>query len=237
MSAMAADTEQGFWMANENELVWWQDGAIKGRWSSQNVIRRKYSFPRCMMVDHQGGVWIGVDDQGVYRFDKHGKRFSHIPVSPEGSDIHCFAEDSEGRIWIGGEFGVYLYRNGKAELQDDVSQTIHAPATCIVETAPQQLFVATLGDGIYSIDLRHHQCRHLSTDEGLPSSKINHTIGDGRGGVWLATNNGLVWVEDPVHLTGISVYGKEHGLEDCHIQSLQQDASHDCSTNLRAMSW
>ena len=225
VSAMAADTEQGFWMANENELVWWQDGAIKGRWSSQNVIRRKYSFPRCMMVDHQGGVWIGVDDQGVYRFDKHGKRFSHIPVSPEGSDIHCFAEDSEGRIWIGGEFGVYLYRNGKAELQDDVSQTIHAPATCIVETAPQQLFVATLGDGIYSIDLQHHQCRHLSTDEGLPSSKINHTIGDGRGGVWLATNNGLVWVEDPVHLTGISVYGKEHGLEDCHIQSLQQDAN------------
>jgi signal transduction histidine kinase/CheY-like chemotaxis protein/streptogramin lyase len=227
VSAMAADPDQGFWMASENELVWWQDGAIKGRWSSENVIRRKYAFPRCMMADHQGGVWIGVDDQGVYRFDKQQKRFSYIPISPEGSDIHCFAEDTEGRIWIGGEFGVYLYQNGKAELQEYVSQTIHAPATCIMpfDGAQGLLFVATLGDGIYAIDLQHHQSRHLSIAEGLPSSKINHTIGDGRGGVWLATDNGLVRVEDALGLKGISVYGKAHGLADCHIRALQQDTN------------
>ena len=225
VSAMAADPDQGFWMASENELVWWHDGAIKGRWSSENVIRRKYAFPRCMMADHQGGVWIGVDDQGVYRFDKQQKRFSYIPISPEGSDIHCFAEDANGRIWIGGEFGVYLYQNGKAELQEYVSQTIHAPATCIMERAPRQLFVATLGDGVYSIDLQHHQSHHLSIAEGLPSSKINHTIFDGRGGVWLATDNGLVRVEDAIGLKGISVYGKAHGLADCHIRALQQDAN------------
>ena len=225
VSAMAADSEQGFWMASENELVWWQNGAIKGRWSSENMIRRKYAFPRCMMADHQDGVWIGVDDQGVFRFDKQQERYSHIPISPEGSDIHCFAEDTEGRIWIGGEFGVYLYHNGKGELQDYVSRTIHAPATYIMETVPQRLFVATLGDGIYSIDLQHHQYLHLNIDEGLPSSKINHAISDGRGGVWLATDNGLVRVEDAIGLKGISVYGKAHGLADCHIRALQQDAN------------
>ena len=223
VSAMAADPGQGFWMASENELVWWLNGGIKGRWSSENVIRRRYAFPRCMMVDRQGGVWIGVDDQGVYRFDKQQKRFSYIPTSPEGSDIHCFTEDSEGRIWIGGEFGVYLYQNGKAELQEYVSQTIHAPATCIMERAPQQLFVATLGDGIYAIDLQHQQCRHLNIGEGLPSRKINHAIGDGQGCVWLATDNGLVRLDDPIALKGISVYGREQGLADCHILSLQQD--------------
>lgn len=225
VSAMAADPDQGFWMASENELVWWQDGAVRDRWSSENVIRRKYAFPRCMMADRQGGVWIGVDDQGVYRFDKQQKRFSYIPITPEGSDIHCFAEDTEGRIWIGGEFGVYLYQNGKAELQEYVSQTIHAPATCIMERVPRQLFVATLGDGIYAIDLQHRQSRHLSIAEGLPSSKVNHCVGDGRGGVWLATDSGLVRVEDPIGLKGISVYGQEHGLADCHIRSLQQDAN------------
>jgi signal transduction histidine kinase/ligand-binding sensor domain-containing protein/DNA-binding response OmpR family regulator len=225
VSAMAADPQQGFWMASENELVWCSNDTIKGRWSSLKVIRRKYVYPRCMMADTQGGVWIGVDDQGVYRFDKQQKSYSYIPLSPEGSDIHCFAQDAEGCIWIGGEFGVYVCQNGKAEQQLYVSQTIHAPATTIIERAPQQLFIATLGDGIYAIDLQRQQYRHLSIGEGLPSSKINHTISDGSGGVWLATDNGLVHVEDTGRLTGITVYGKEQGLADCHIRALQQDAN------------
>ena len=225
VSAIAQDTEQGFWMASEDELAWWVNGGIKGRWSNRGVMRRRYAFPRCMMADHQGGVWIGVDDQGVYRFDKQQQRFAHIALSPEGSDIHCFAEDAEGHIWIGAESGVYQYHNGATERQDYVSQTIHAPATCILQTAPQQLFVATLGDGIYSIDLQHHQSRRLSVREGLPSSKVNHTISDAQGGLWLATDNGLVHVDQPVSLTGISVYGKEQGLADGHIRALQQDAN------------
>lgn len=224
VSAVCNDAEQGFWMASENELAWWLDGDIKGRWTFMGLTRRKYVFPRCMMADRHGGVWIGIDDQGVYRFDKQQQRFTHIALSPEGSDIHCFTEDAEGRIWIGAETGVYQYHNGKTERQDYLSQTIHAPATCIMQTAPQQLFVATLGDGIYSIDLQHRQSRRLNIREGLPSSKINHTISDAQGGLWLATDNGLVHVDNPVSLTGISVYGKEQGLNDCHIMALQQDA-------------
>ena len=225
VSAIADDTGQGFWMASENELAWWLNGGIKGRWSFMGLMRRRYAFPRCMMADRQGGVWIGIDDQGVYRFDKQQQRFAHIALSPEGSDIHCFAEDADGRIWIGAESGVYQYHNGKTERQDYVSQTIHAPATCMMETAPQQLFVATLGDGIYSIDLQHRQSRRLSVREGLPSSKINHAISDAQGGLWLATDNGLVHVAHPASLTGISVYDKEHGLNDVHIRALQQDAN------------
>ena len=225
VSAIADDTEQGFWMACENELAWWLNGGIRGRWSFTGLMRRKYAFPRCMMADHHGGVWIGIDDQGVYRFDKQQQRFAHIALSPEGSDIHCFAENAEGGIWIGAEFGVYQYHNGKTERQEFVSQTIHAPATCIMQTAPQQLFVATMGDGIYSIDLQHRQSRHLSVRGGLPSSKINHAISDAQGGLWLATDNGLVYVDQPVSLTGISVYGKEQGLADSHIRALQQDAN------------
>ena len=224
---IAPDPEQGFWLASENELVWWHDGTIKGRWNYLNRIRREYAFPRCIMADHQGGVWLGIDDQGVYRFDKKSKQFAPIPTTPAGSDIHTFAEAADGSIWIGGEFGIYLYQNGKATLQEYISQTVQAPATCIIEAAPQQLLIATLGSGIYSINMRNNSSRQMSMNEGLPSSKINHMILTRRGGLWMATDGGLVHVKDPIGLTGITVYGKEQGLNDCHLLALQQDTN-DC---------
>ncbi len=225
VSAIVADQEQGYWTASENELAQWQEDSIKGRWSILSNMRREYVFPRSLMVDHQGGIWLGIDDQGVYRFDKLSQQFAHIPITPEGSDIHSFAETADGRVWIGGEFGVYCYEKGRAVLQEYVSQTIHAPATCIIETAPDQLFIATLGDGIFSINQSTGTCRHLSISDGLPSSKVNHTIRTQSGELWLATDGGLVRVADPVALTGITVYGKEQGLNDCHILALQQDAN------------
>lgn len=223
VNSIVKDTGQGFLVASETELTQWQNGKITGRWSYKNKTRRAFHSPRCMMVDHWGHVWIGLDDQGIYRFDKKDGRFSHVEMSPEGSDIHTFAEDTDGSIWIGGEFGIYKYIDGKVSRQETISRIVRAPATCILNTAPHQLFIATLGDGIYSYNMKTKTCRHLNVQNGLPSSKINQTIRDQHQGLWLATDAGLVYLEDPINLTGIRIFSQEHGLADNHILALQQD--------------
>lgn len=223
VNSIVKDTGHGFLVASETELTQWQNGKITGRWSYKNKTRRAFHSPRCMMVDHWGHVWIGLDDQGIYRFDKKDGRFSHVGMSPEGSDIHTFAEDTDGSIWIGGEFGIYKYIDGKVSRQETISQIVRAPATCILNTAPHQLFIATLGDGIYSYNMKTKTCRHLNVQNGLPSSKINQTIRDQHQGLWLATDAGLVYLEDPINLTGIRIFSQEHGLADNHILALQQD--------------
>ncbi len=219
--AVAKDRAEGLWMATEKELMTVEQGHIVGRWPYPDIMRREYFLPRCLMADRHGGVWIGLDDMGVIRFDRQKGGFTNIHMTPEGSDIHSFAEDSDGRIWIGGEFGVYLYTNGRATRHEAISSTLHAPATCIMQTDTDQLFIATWGDGIYSFDLQTMRHRHLSLADGLPSGKINQVIPDRRQGLWLGTDGGLVHVEEPVGLTGVTVYGKEQGLNDCHILSLQ----------------
>lgn len=223
VNSIVKDTGHGFLVASETELTQWQNGKITGRWSYKNKTRRAFHSPRCMMVDHWGHVWIGLDDQGIYRFDKKDGRFSHVEMSPEGSDIHTFAEDTDGSIWIGGEFGIYKYIDGKVSRQETISRIVRAPATCILNTAPHQLFIATLGDGIYSYNMKTKTCRHLNVQNGLPSSKINQTIRDQHQGLWLATDAGLVYLEDPINLTGIRIFSQEHGLADNHILALQQD--------------
>lgn len=222
--ALAPDAENGFWMAGERELVLWQNGGLAGRWASRNKIRREFFFPRCLMSDSQGNVWIGIDDRGVYHFNRATTLISQIPLPSENSDIHSFAEESTGRIWIGGEFGVYTFDHGELALEEWVSQTLQAPATCILQTAPHQMFFATLGDGVYSFNLQNHTSRHLSIHEGLPSGKIRQVIRSSQGGLWMATDGGLVYLENPIALTGLKSYDRQQGLSDNHVLAIQEDA-------------
>ena len=222
--AITRDTEHGFWMASENELTLWQDGQMAGRWSALSTTRRDYSLPRCLMADRDGRVWIGVDDQGVYRFDRRTARFELLPLKPEGSDVHSFAQDADGRVWIGAEFGVYVCDGQQVVRHEGISQTIKAPATCLIHTQPDRLFIATLGDGIYAYDLRTNTSKHVSTNDGLPSSKVNQVVRRPDGGLWIATDGGLVSLDDPLSLTGITIYGPAEGLADSHVLALQQDA-------------
>lgn len=221
--AIAPDGEGGIYMAGETELTQWQQGRMTSRWDARSMMMREYSMPRAMMTDHTGRLWIGVDDQGAFIFNRRSERFKHLGELPEGTDIHTFAEDSEGRIWIGTETGVYVWQNGQATLHEYITSTINAPATCIMQTAPRQLFVATLGDGIYSFDLQTMTSRHVSYHDGLPSAKVNQVTGTVRSGLWMGTDGGLIHLSDPIGLGGIQSYGLEQGLNDTHVLALQQE--------------
>ena len=214
------------WVAGENALSCWQEGQQAGSWTGLNTQRREYSSPRCMMADRNGMLWIGVDDQGVTRFDTKRQQFKHIPMMPEGSDIHSFAQADDGSIWVGAEFGVYQYADGHMKRHDFISQTLHAPATCLLSLPGHRLFVATLGDGIYSFNLDTNGYQHLGIGEQLPSGKINHVASTGTG-LWLATDGGLVSLEDPVGLSGLTTYNHRQGLNDDHIRALQPSANGD----------
>lgn len=222
--AIAKDIDnKGIWMAGNDEITLWKDGRLSGRWSGQNRTNRQYTSARCLMADHSGRLWIGVNDQGAFRFDKSTGKTERINGIEEGFDVLSFAEEENGRIWIGGEFATYTYHNGNIVREETVSKTLKSPAIYFMPMADDQLFVATLGDGIYTFDLRKKTYKHLSTKEGLPSRKVNQVIRDQRQGLWLATDEGLAYLENPVSLTGLKVFRKAENAKDNHILALQQD--------------
>ena len=79
--SIVKDPKKGFWMATESELSHWQGTQMDGRWSAQHKMRREYTYPRCLMADHTGRIWIGVDDQGIFRLDPSSKQLQHIPIT------------------------------------------------------------------------------------------------------------------------------------------------------------
>ena len=57
----------------------------------------------------------------------------------------------------------------------------------------------------------------------MDSSHINQIYKDRKGGLWIATYNGLGYVEDTNHPEQIKIYNEQQGLADCHIRAIQQD--------------
>ena len=210
------------YMASQRELTIWDGEQMIGTWNGLRRLRREFFLTRCMMMDREGYLWIGIDDEGAFRIDLKRDHIEHIPLLANGPDIHSFAQDHNGNIWIGSESGIYVYANGKTERNVELSRLLRKPATHILPMG-DRLFVCTFGDGVYSIDINTLTSRHLSTDNGLPSDRINQAVPDGKNGMWLATNGGLVLLDDAVNLRGIHTYGTDIGLPDSYVQALQTD--------------
>lgn len=222
--ALAPDVDGiGFWSAGQDEMMFWRDGKEVKWWTGEYRTRQRHSSARCVMADREGYVWVGVDDCGVFRFNRRTERFEHIPLYPEELDVLSFAEDGQGGVWIGGEAGVYHYADGKVTSQEMVNKVLKAPVSYFDVIDDHRLFMATIGDGIYLFDLANNTHRQLNIRDGLPSAKVNQAIRDRQRGLWLATDGGLVWLENPATLTGMTVYGTGMGLADSHVLALQQD--------------
>ena len=222
--ALAPDADGGgFWAAGQDEMMLWRDGKEVKWWNGEHKTRQKHSSARCVMADRDGYVWVGIDDCGVFRFNRRKEQFEHIPLYPEEQDVLSFAEDGLGGVWIGGEAGVYHYADGRMTSQEMVNKVLKAPVSYFYMIDDHRLFMATIGDGIYLFDLANNTHRQLNIRDGLPSAKVNQAIHDRQRGLWLATDGGLVWLENPAKLSGMTVYGTDMGLADSHVLALQQD--------------
>ena len=51
---------------------------------------------------------MGIDDEGVLRYDPKNDTFKRIDLGMENIDVRTFYEDEQGQMWIGSEEGVYI---------------------------------------------------------------------------------------------------------------------------------
>ena len=225
---VAADRQGRIWMSSENELSLWTstDGLLhqEGHWPVTGMKHREHSFARCLMADSQGRVWMGMEDEGVICFDSRTQRFSSIDIGYDVCDIHSFFEDTDGRIWIGAEYGICVYDQGHVSHAEELDLlTKRAPVTSFIRTEPDHLLLTTQGNGLVVVNTRTGAAKTLMMSDGLPTNNISQAIADRDGSVWLATNEGLVHLPDLSDLTQFEVFGAKEGLSDPQVRAIRQD--------------
>lgn len=154
-----------------------------------------------------GRIWVGVDSEGLYEINKNGEILHHYLNTTGDSTsvpytIMCMFEDTKGQLWLGS------YTNGLALFNKTTGKCTYIDQLKdkriynINEDKDKNLFIATLGSGLFRYNLITHKLIHFdmnSANNGnvLESERLGALMGfitsyyDGNHYLWLGHFRGI----------------------------------------------
>lgn len=189
------------------------------------------NYIRCIHEDQSGVIWVGTHGGGLAAFDRLSKKFKtyrNIPAEPSSLSadvVLTVFEDKQGQLWAGtyggglnllnkstGKFSAY--KNDPGNPKSISSNFIHS----IYEDEGGKFWVGTYGGGINLFDPASQTFTHFTENDGLPNNVVNGILGDGKGNLWISTNNGVCKIKpnsgDKANVSTTRSYDIQDGLQN-----------------------
>ena len=175
---------------------------------------------RSMYVSRRNELWVGTT-LGLAKWKADWEKFttfSSNQANPMNSYVTSFAEEMDGKLWIGSESGLWLFDPGKTSLQqiqhdpkDGESLSSNEVNGVLVDSQGQLWIDTAQGlDRLVSFDGKRAKFTHISAQLGRPGLYFGaNLMEDRRGRIWTQWH-----VYDPKlnHLNELSkVYGIDLG--------------------------
>jgi signal transduction histidine kinase/ligand-binding sensor domain-containing protein len=106
------EDRQGFlWITDpeRHTAALWKDGHS----TRLNGLSTSSTFR--VLVDHEGGVWVGTGNEGLYRLRRQAITVYLSREHRETDTIHALMQDHAGSIWFGSNAGLGRFRDGRFE--------------------------------------------------------------------------------------------------------------------------
>lgn len=235
-----ADNREQVWIGGENEVAIFKNNQLQSTIDIIPYQSRPYAQVFSMTGNSRGIILLGLFDDGLLQLDMHNKRINRLELGAKNIDIITFYEDTDRRMWIGTEYGVYTYMNGEVQWEEKISSQLEDKSVYgILRDLQGKLWIGSYGGGISIFDDNQNISQKLNEGNGLLSKAINYLYMDKEGSVWIATRNGLGYIKDTRCPEKYEWYSVQHGLEDPFIRSIQEDAEGNIwiSTNLGISLW
>ena len=141
-----------------------------------------------LFVDKHGTLWVGTENDGLYRI--HNGIADHYGIADglSGSSIGFVFEDREDNLWVLTDGGVDMFRNTPVVSYTTLQGLADAEPRSVLALSSGPVWVGNdegvniLKDG--KIDL-------LSKRQGVPGQNVQALFEDHAGAVWLGVDNKL----------------------------------------------
>lgn len=134
---------------------------------------------------HDGRLWIGTDQDGIYIKNKDKQLEAHLSPSKDAQSIPktilCMDEDANGNVWVGS----YLQGYGRI---DSKTLTYHPVVSAnpyannvfaLIADKNHTLWLGTMGDGVKKVDLRTGQLtEYRRKPHAENDNQVNSLIND-----------------------------------------------------------
>ncbi len=174
-----------------------------------------------IIQSQDGYLWFATWE-GAARYD--GRNFTvygrnDIPGMPD-SGMRALYIDYDGQLLIGGS------RGGMARHQNGQWQTLPAIGTLIndiIRDSHRHLWIACEGGGLF-IQTPDGRSQHFGAEDGLPPTVIYRLLQDKDGVIWLATQQGLYWINPLQKDATFQLVGPEQGMAVTSVFALAETA-------------
>ncbi len=222
---LCSTDHQRIWIGSDDEIAQMEGNQVLQQISLPASSSRPYTQVTAMMADHEGALWLGLQNDGIYRiYPQKDKKFERILQSPNTSYIYTLIESYDEKIWIGTENGVYSYSQEKMKEETAINKQLSDKAVySLLCDHKGRLWVGTFGEGVFVFDPDKRLLAHLSQKNGFYSNAVYHMYMDSQENIWVATRKGIAYFPKNKELKDFSILDTKNGLKSEWVSALCED--------------
>ena len=196
---MIEDSQGNVWIGTDDAGV----NVYNPTTGTFKVIGKNFGLPlhsekTLAMMLHEGQIWVGFFKDGfdiVSPGTFTARHFSGEMLNFNEASIYAMCEDSQGNVWIGNGWGVYMAPNGSMEFKRMDAFGFNYIYD-LMEDSDHNIWVVTMGNGVYRYTPDTHQVKHFMHQEGqstsISSNSVSNVMETSRGEIWFSTDRGGV---------------------------------------------
>lgn len=204
ISALKEDDMGRIWVGTEDGGLNLLDPAT-GMFSQpeKNPGKPSYNQKILSLFLQPGKVWVGYFKYGIDIIRNPGfakKHYSGEEMGLDEASPYALCEDRYGKIWLGNGWGVFVCDDNSMNFRR-MTEFGLVYVYDIIEDSDGNIWVATMGSGVFRYDLMTKEIKHYvyKTDDpnSLGSNSVSSISETSNGAIWFSTDRG-----------GISRYNK-----------------------------